>query len=428
MNKIIYFFGIALVIISCASEVQHEPITDRTDYDEYLNSSNTPTKDEAQNEVTFWSKRLNADTTGVGDLGPLAGAYHKLFDATGDPKYLHGAERVFRKAMEISANNKDIYARGLARTYISQHRFKEAAVVLQESYEGVSSKRATEMMLYDVLMELGRYEEAESYLKKVKNPSDYNYLIRKAKWSDHIGDLTNAINYLESAKKIAESRDSRGLKIWTYSNLADFYGHAGRISEAYQHYLMTLELQPDNAYAKKGIAWITYSYEHNYQEVERILDAIMASHNDPSYYLLLADIKESKGEEDEAEAMKNKFFEQMEVNDYGTMYNTSLIELYAESDTPTAMQLAGKEVEARATPETNALLAYVTLANGQKELALDIIRNNVEGKTHEPMAAYYSALVFKANGLGDELSRLKEELMEATFELGPVLSDKISDL
>jgi len=428
MNKHLYFFGIILLICSCVSEVKRERVTNSADYDQYLVTSEMPSKAEARNEVDFWSKRLSADSSGVGDLGPLAGAYHKLFDATGDPEYLRGAERLYRKGVEISANNKDIYARGLARTHISQHRFKEAAEVLQKSYAGLSSKRVTEMMLFDVMMELGRYEEAESYLKKVKNNSDYNYLIRKAKWSDHIGDLTNAINYLESAKKIAESRNSTGLKIWTYSNLADFYGHAGRIQEAYDHYLKTLELQPDHTYAKKGIAWIVYSYEHQYEEAQRIMDSILVQKKDPSFFLLKGDIYSSMGEEDLALAMKRSFELEVQSRDFGGMYNSALIELYAESDPAKAVQLAREEVEARSTPETNALLAYAMLVAGEKEPALKLIENKVKGKTHEPMAAYYSVLVYQANGEPKKVQELRSELVDASFELGPLLSKIVDDL
>ncbi|MCW5519766.1 tetratricopeptide repeat protein [Aureitalea sp. L0-47] len=427
MKKFIYFFGITLLIGSCTSEVKREQITNTADYDQYLVTSEMPSRIEAKNEVDFWSKRLSEDSSGVGDLGPLAGAYHKLFDATGDPENLKGAERAYKKAMEISANNKDIYARGLARTYISQHRFKEAADILQKSYAGVSSKRATEMMLFDVLMELGRFEEAESYLKKVKNNSDYNYLIRKAKWSDHSGDLTNAINYLESARDIAESRNSKGLKIWTYSNLADFYGHAGRIREAYEHYLKTLELQPDHAYAKKGIAWIVYSYEHKYEEAERIMDSIMVQKNDPSYFLLKGDIYSSMGKEGEALAMQRAFELAVQSGEYDSMYNSNLIEFYAETNPTKAVQLAGEEVAARSTPGTNALLAYTMLGTGDKELALDIIETKVQGKTFEPMAAYFSALVYKANGNSEKVKELKSELLDASFELGPVVSRLVND-
>jgi tetratricopeptide (TPR) repeat protein len=428
MKLYIYFFGLMVLISSCGTESAREPITDPDDYNKYLSTSEKTTFNEAVNEIEFWSKRLRPDSSGVGDLGPLAGAYTSLFNATGDASYLENAETLYRKAMTISANNKDIYARGLARTYISQHRFKEALAVLQQSYKGVSSKRATEFMLFDVLMELGKYEEAETFLKKLQNTSDYNYLIRKAKWSDHLGDMANAINYLESAKDIAESRDSKGLKIWTYSNLADFYGHDGRIKDAYRNYLKTLELQPDNVYAKKGIAWITYVYERDSAEAARILDSVMVNHKAPDYYLMLADMAENDENYTLSDQYTNKFVELARSKSYAAMYNTYLIEILAENNPEVALGLAETEVNNRPAPETYSLLAYACLKTKDKERALKIIDSEVRYKTFDPMADYFAAEVYKANGRMKEVKELKKNLKEAAFELGPVLSKKIEKL
>jgi len=428
MKQFIYFFGIIILLTSCSQDKSKEQITNPDDYNKYLYTTNKATYDEANNEVVFWSKRLRPDSSGVGDLGPLAAAYTKLFEATGDPSFLADAETLYKKAMAISANNKDIYARGLARNYISQHRFKEAEEILQESYQGISSKRATEFMLFDVHMELGNYEEAESFLKKVQNTSDYNYLIRKAKWSDHIGDLTNAINYLESARDIAESRNSRSLKIWTYSNLGDFYGHDGRLKEAYHHYLKTLELQPDNAYVKKGIAWITYSYEQDSEEADRILDSVMVNHTAPDYYLFLADIAEIEGNEELKDKNIDRFIELASTKSYGSMYNTSLIEILAESKPEEAVKLAEMEVDNRATPETYALLAYALGRKGEKAKAYEMIDIHVNNRTSEPRALYFVSWIYKANGMTKKLKELKNELEHAAFELGPVLVSKIAEL
>lgn len=280
-------------------------------------------------------------------------------------------------------------------------------------------------MLFDVLMELGEYEEAESYLKLLNNTSDYNYLIRKAKWSDHTGDLTNAINYMESAKAIAESRDSKPLKIWTYSNLGDYYGHDGRIADAYKHYLMTLELQPDNTHVKKGIAWINYAYQNDASEARRILDSVMKNHKIPDYYLFLAEMAENEKDDAKAEAYTTSFINAATNEAYGKMYNAYLIEVLAEKDPNRAMAIAEVEVTERATPETYSLLAYTRLMKGEKKQALEIIESRVKDKTSEPMATYYMALVYQANGMKKELQELKKELQEAAFELGPVLSKKI---
>lgn len=427
MIKPILFISILFVLISC-SEEKKEPITNKAQYDQYLSTAANETYKSALNEKEFWSERLTPDSTGVGNLAPLGGAYEKMFAATGKASYLHDAEKLYKKGIEFSYTNSDGYTRALAHNYISQHRFKEAKQVLEKAYAGVSHKRSTEYMLFDVYMELGEYDKADEFLGKLKNNSDYNYLIRLAKWSDHKGNLDAAIKYLEQAMAIAESRDSKPLKIWTYSNIADFYGHAGRIDDAYTHYLKTLELDPENAYSIKGIAWILYSEEGNTTEANRLLDSLMVNHKLPDYYLLKAEMAEFDENSSEVKKMQQSFTKAVNEGNYGNMYNTYLIELYAESDPKKALALAQKEVSNRATPETYQLLAYAQLQNNDKEGALKTIEQHVEGKTFEPMAQYYSALVYKANNVPTKVEALKEELMEAGFELGPVMLSKIKNL
>lgn len=428
MKHYIVLFAL-LVFVGCKQKPDVELITNAEDYNSYLNTKNTPTLDEAKLQQQFWSNRLDKDTTGIGDIGQLATTYEQLFTETGEMLYLQTAEKLYKKAISIAAPNfKDGYERSLAKNYISQHRFKEANVLLQHSFEGISSKRPTQLMLFDSAMELGDYERAYEYLSKLKDMGDYNYLIRLSKWSDHIGDLDNAIKFMEMAKKKAESYNSKPLKIWTYSNLADYFGHAERIKDSYEHYLMTLALQPDNHYVKRKIAWIVYAWEGNAEESHRVLDSVMKLHKLPDYLLLKAELYAFEGDEDAANNAQEEFVTTVENGTYGDMYNTNLIELYAEVAPKKALEIAKKEVTNRSTPLINSYLAYAELQNGNTTEALSIVESKVEGKTFEPVALYHNALVYKANGNSRKVKELKEELEGASFELGPLMAKEVSKL
>lgn len=427
MNKLYIVLGLTALLLSCAEKpeaLQTQP----EDYNSYLSTENRDSYELALSQKEFWSKRLRPDSSGVGDLAPLASAYTQLFETTGDATYLSHSETLLTKGMTISGNNKDGFARSLAHNLISQHRFQDAKRVLEDSYAGPSDKHQTELMLFDVYMELGQYDLADQFLGKIKNPKDYHYLTRLSKWMDYKGDLDAAIKYMEQARTIAESRDSKPLRIWTYSNLGDYYGHAGRIEEAYRHYLKTLQLQPDNAYAKKGIAWITYAAEGKVAESLRILDSIMKQHQLPDYHLFKAELAEYANDPEEAKRQEQLFLQLVSTGDYGVMYNTYLIELFADQNPEKALEIARQEVTQRATPETYHLLALAQLKNGMKEEALSTIQNHVAGKTYEPMAAYHSALVYQAHGMSEQVTAIKQELAEAAFELGPVLARNIEQL
>ncbi|WGF91790.1 tetratricopeptide repeat protein [Aequorivita marisscotiae] len=425
MKKIITLF-VAILFFACQDKPKK--ITNSKDYNAYLITSNTPSLDAIKADLEFWQNRFKDDSTHLMEMTRLSGIHGALFGNTGDISELKISEKLIEKSLRTSARNKDVYLRSLAHNYISQHRFREAQELLDSAYKYPDNRKETEMMLFDVAMELGNYQSADTLLGNIKDPKDFNYLIRLAKWSDHNGNLDAAIKYLEQAQQIAEQRNNKALKLWIYSNIGDFYGHAGRLKDSYSSYLKTLELEPDNAYAKKQIAWMVYSFEKNPKEANRILDSIMVNHKAPDYHLLKAEIAAFEGNASEVNRQNQLFLKATENTNYGEMYNAYLIELYAETAPETALRLAETEVNNRATPETYQLLAYAQLKAGQKEAALKTIEEQVAGKTSEPKALFNAALVYKANGMDKKVASFKEELLGAGYELGPVTAKAISKL
>jgi len=416
-----------LLLFSCNSK-KTNLVTKGTEYNKYLDANVDESKQAIFTEMDFWRSKLGADSINTISLGKLSGLYSQLFLLTGDISQLHNSEILLQKANFLSIRNKDNYLRSLAHNYISQHRFKEAKVLLDSAYLVLDNRRATELMLFDVSMELGDYGRADELLGKIKNNSDFNYLIRLSKWSDYKGNIAGAIRYMEQAKVIAESGGVKSLKVWVYTNIADYYGHAGRVKEAYKYFLMALQLEPNNAYAKKGIAWILYSAELNTVESNRILDSILAYHKIPDYHLMKVEMAEFDENFSEAKTQRKIFMNMIGSMKYGEMYNGFLIELLVDSDPKKAYILAEREVLNRATPETYSLMALAQLKRGRKKEALKTIESYVDGKTFEPKSLYYSALIFKANGKNEKIPYLKIELLKASFELGPLITGKIENL
>ena len=362
-------------------------------------------------------------------LANVAGEYNRFFQGTGDIKYLKMAERSLEKALEAAALGKAGYMRALARNYISQHRFREALELARSARKQGSGVNATQALLFDVQMELGNYEEAHAYLDSIQNMSDFGYLIRLAKWNDHKGDLDTAIRFMEKAYDRAKMSNNRDLLLWSTTNLADFYGHAGRIENSYKLYLKALEIDPQNAYSKKGIAWIVYSHERNGEEALRILDSIIQKHQSPEYDLLKAEIAEFMGNEVLKLQALDNFHKKVGNMDYGEMYNAHNVDFLIAMDvTEKALKLAKREVGNRPTPETYGLLAYSYLKKGEKKKALQLVKMQIEGKTYEPSTLSQAAEVYKANGEHEKVQQLKKELTGALYELGPVKEHQILSL
>ena len=416
------------MLSSC--EESKQQITNAEDYNVYLDIKENTSEVTAKKEFAFWNEKLQKTPNQFPYIGKMAAANAQLFSATGDIQYLIDAENNLIDANNKTGNVNASYQRALARNYISQHRFKDALALLEKAETNGENLKNTQKMLFDVHLELGNYVQAKSYLTQFKGMADFDYLIRLSKWSDHEGNLEAAIKYMEKAMAIAESSNIDGLKQWSYTNLADYYGHANRLQDSYDHYLKALALDPNDAYAKKGISWIIYSYERNPKEALRILDSITKQHKSPDYYLLKAEIAEFMGDIIEKENNIQGYMAAVKNANYGKMYNKYNALLLTEelNQVEKAFTIAEEEIQERPTPQSYDLLAWAYHNKGNHKKALEIVENNIVNKTYEPEAQYHMAEIYKANGREDIAMKFKEDLLESAYELGPVMELKISQL
>jgi tetratricopeptide (TPR) repeat protein len=424
--KYTLLFMVLLLVVSCSQE-SPKHITKAEDYNVFLSS---PQPKKTSKYFEQWNSMIQPDSMQLMSFGIVAGEYNRYFQETGDIAQLKMAEKALQRAVEIAAIGKSGYYRALARNYISQHRFKEALELANSSRKMGSGVAESQKLLFDVYMELGNYSKAQQYLDSIKNMSDFDYLIRLAKWNDHKGDLETAIHFMEKAKDKAESTKNSSLMLWSYTNLADYYGHAGRIQDSYDNFLKSLRMDPLNAYAKKGIAWIVFSHEKNPKEAMRILDSVTKNYTSPDYYLLKAEIAEYMGNRLQMTNNLDNYAIAVENPSYGSMYNVHNAGMYLEltAQYAKALRVAELEVVNRPTPESYHLLAYSYFKLGERERALEIVKQHVEGKTYEPTILYRTAEIYKATGAHSKVAELKQDLMGAIYELGPSMENKILSL
>ncbi len=430
-QQLTIIFSLLLLVLLSSVSCSHEEvkIANQEDYQIYLEADPTEDSDKLEEQLSFWNNRIKADSSQIIDLNKSAGVYTAIFQTNADINSLKLAEQNLEKGVEKAAIGKDNYLRALAQNYVTQHRFREAKKAIDSATAISGDISANNFVRYDIAMELGNYEEAKTLLDEEADFSNYNYLIRLAKWEDYQGNLDKTIQHMENAMRIAERGNTKALKLWVYTNLADYYGHAGEIKKSYNHYLKALELDPNNAYAKKGIAWIAYSHDRNPKEALRIIEKIESTSKSPDYLLLKAEIQEDLGNSDKAKNLTEEFLERVSNIQYGDMYGAYLVEVYAsnENTAPEALELAKKEVRNRPTPMSYDLLAHAYYANGEYEKALEVAEEFVIGKTYEPLALFHTAQIYKALGLNDRLAPIKEELLETSYELGPVMYQEIKN-
>jgi tetratricopeptide (TPR) repeat protein len=424
--QLFLLFATFSIATSC-SKPTNKHITNTKDYNEFLINSEKTSLKNIQLDADFWRQKLEKTPNQYPYYAKLAAANNAVFKLTGEIESLKQSEENLVLANEKTAYNNAGYLRSLARNYVSQHRFKEALELLKKAEINGEKLQQTQFMLIDVHLELGNLKVTENYLSKVKNFKSFDYLIRISKYNDHLGNLDKAIEYLEASLEIAKASNNTILIQWNYTNLADYYGHAGRIKDSYRAYLNALELNSNDSYAKKGIAWIVYSYERNPKEALRILETIIKENKAPDYHLLKADMLDFMGNVKGKNTQIEKYLTKVSNANYGVMYHKYDVLLYADnvSTKEKALKIASQEVAERPTTQSYDLLAWSYFKNGQIEKALEITERFVLNKTFEPEALLHTAYILKANGRLAAANIFKEELIESIYELGPLAEKEI---
>lgn len=382
-----------------------------------------------EKEIFFWQQRLQQDPQNFVYLTELGGLYLNLFKLKGTIEDLKTGDSLLKTAASRLNHADPEMLHTLSQVAITQHQFKQAAEYIEEAHDNNSAPFVHALLSFDVAMELGVYREAKGALNVIKDQTSFNYLIRKAKYQDHLGDLEGAINLMEAAFANVAQTNNNPLYCWALSNLGDMYGHAGRINEAYAAYLQVLKRDPAYTYALKGIAWIAFSHDKNTKEAKRILKYIESTTQSPDVYLTLAEIAEYEAAPAEKKEYIRHFLTEATRPEYDNMYNTALIQIYTEEtmNLEKAEQLALQEVQQRPTPETYSWLAWVAFKKGAVQEAYQLYNAHIKGRSFEPEVLLKAAYILEAAGKEKEAKKYFEECLASQFELGPVQYNEIKE-
>lgn len=416
-----------LLIVSCTQTKRN--IVDEAEVNQFLDSTaGMKTKEQALANLEFWDSRVSRRNRYFTDLLQAAKAHLQLFGLSGEVHNLHAADSLFRESSAQLGDKDSELLLAIAQTSISRHQFREAFNYLNKSATVGEESYAHRLVSFDTDMELGRFRDAQSKLHSISGIDNFDYLLRKAKLSDHQGNMDDAIKAMEKAAE--EVKHNKASYCWALSNMADMYGHGGLVEKSYQTYLKVLHLDPNYLYALKGIAWIAYSHDNNPQEAKRILHYILRQRTMPDIYLFLSEIAEWEGNADGKDRMDKQFIGTVSSPAYGNMYNKYLIALLAESPLtlPKAMELAKLEIDSRSTPETWSWYAWVLYRQGNTQEAWTIMNNHVINRTFEPEVLYRLGQVLIASGQLEQGRKMLQECLESKFELGPVIVKDIRAL
>jgi Tfp pilus assembly protein PilF len=425
MKKHFLLYVTALFFLSCGT---NERITDPADYEIYLkNKAAARNLTAIDSEISFWKKKLDKIDDDIVSRSKLAGLLEKRFFYSGRINEVHQADSIYRLVNRIQSNNSSGIFRALAANSIKQHKFKRAQSYIDSALYLGDDKYLSLLMQFDVAMELGNKFKANEVLNSLGQKKGFDYLIRAAKYKDHIeGNLDEAIELMEKALQVVGTNET--LLLWTKANLGDLYGHANRMNESYQCYLDVLSEDPDYYHALKGIAWLVFSGDKNSGEAKRIVLSLKQRHSIPDYDLLLAEIADFENAKKERDQHFANFLKAAADPLYGDMYNKCIFNLQADifNNANEALSIAKKEVESRPTPEAFSWLAWAYLKKGKIYQAVQIAKAKVENKSFEPEVVYRMGMIYKNSGQKHKAKQYLNDAISSSYELGPVAEKEIA--
>ncbi len=195
-------------------------------------------------ELDFWKNRVNPRLPGISNELKYARTLISKFHLSGDIKDLQEAE-ISLKQIDITYKGKEsaVYT-SLAETALLQHQFIRANEYLQKAKQLGIESYISNSLSFDVEFELGRFDIASFYLKKMKSPVDYGYHFRKAKLFHLNGKPDSASTYMIKAASLAPKKSNlQGIAL---ANAADFYIHTGKLEEAADLYKTCIKINSDD--------------------------------------------------------------------------------------------------------------------------------------------------------------------------------------
>jgi hypothetical protein len=432
MKKLsIYFFALTAIIV-VVSACSKKKIAHKNDYDVFINPAFQKAQlQKNEVEIQFWNNRLQQDTGSYANMLEISFNTLAHFKLTGKVNDLSYADSMFYGIIK-KLNNKDagVYL-ALTQNAITQHKFKEAEQFIYAAEKIGADAGTINLLKFDVSMELGNYIGAQLCLKNIpKKENNFDYLIRNAKFEDHQGNAAASIATMEKAYGMVIKTNKKSTQLWVSTNLADMYSHSGRIQDAYNMYLKSLQIDSANLYALKGIATICFANDRNIDEAERIFKFILSTTDAPDLNLNLAEISDWKGDVKAKNDYLNTFLTKIESNKkYGNMYNKYLVDVYLNDkmDIKKGLAIAEGEMNNRRTPETYSWLALANFKANNITTANDILNKYVLNKTKEPHALCIASIILSKTDKALS-KKLFEECKESEFELGPVKFAKLKEV
>lgn len=378
----------------------------------------------------FWKSRLEQNPNGFLYAEKMSASFDKRFQLKGDIEDIDSSNYFLQLAQTLRNNWKtnELYYAQIANL-IKLHRFNDADRLCMQRLEAHPHDLGFQLLWFDVLMELGIYEDAQRLIVQIsKTNHDYDVVLRQAKMFDYLGRLDRTLELMVQADSMAMKSSNLPLRAWTKTILGEYLSHSGAIEEAYQQFILALQADPTQEYAWLNIAWIAYAHDNNPVLYERILSALDIK-STPDLKWELAQLYKDQGDQRYHRSIMH-FYETASQPKYRLWYGPKLLQIESEhlNNHEKACEMAYEEVEIRPTLDAYDLLCWTLYQAGEYDSARAIFQTHLYQKTSEPLVQYHGGEILLKTKDFEKARTLLGQAAEARFELGPEIYKRIDQL
>ena len=346
----------------------------------------------------------------------LCAAYIQKARDTGDFTFNAKAETALNRSFAVAADNYDAI-KLKATLLLTNHRFGEALEVARRAQALRPQDHTIYGALTDALVELGRYDEADSAVESmIRLKPDASSYARLSYLYSLRGDTDGAIEVMRAAVKSSTRQDVEGYA-WYRTHLGDELMKAGRLKEAEREFDFALEAFPNYhiALAAKARARIAANdFSSAVELYKQSLERVPL----PDTAIALGDLYAKSGQMDEARKQYElvEFIEQSSPSNAAT-YSRQLALFWANQDKnlDEALKIAQSERAVRADIYTCDVLAWCLYKTNDLKGAKTAIDEALRLGTRDALLHYHAGMIYAK--LGDRPSAIKH--LSRALEINP---------
>ena len=332
-----------------------------------------------------------------------AASYHRLGEAyiqkgreSGDMSYFDLAEQSLRKSIDLAPTNAGA-VRHLAFVFSSRHDFEQAVVQATRALELDPSDGDAYGVLGDALLELGKYDEADTAFRRMLEiKRDLSSYARRSGLETLHGNPDRSIATLERAIEVGRANGQPRESIaWAEWQLGEEYFAVGDLKAAASSYRRAGATYPGYYRAHSGLARVRAA-QGRYPEAIDLYRKAMGVIPLPEYAVALGDLFTKIGRSADARQQYELVEYMARLNALNrTLYNRELVYFYADRGVklPEALELARREIEVRKDIYGYDALAWALYRSGRADEAYAPMQQALRLGTRDARLFYHAGMI-----------------------------------